>query len=271
MGTEANNQRSRGITEKTTEEILRLIHEEDKTAFEAVGHAVGPMSEATDIMVSGIRSGGRVIYAGAGTSGRVAVQDLVELEPTYGLGEDSFRYIMAGGEAALVKSKEGAEDDREDAVKQFRLLNPTVNDVVVGISASGRTPFVVAILEEASSMNIKTIGIVNNKDSQIEKVATVTIVLDTGAEVIQGSSRMKAGTAQKMALNMMSTALAVKLGRTYDNMMSYMGVQYNMKLLNRAVTFLVDEFSISREEASRALEKNDYKLWLAIEEIKKGK
>ena len=269
LTTEENNPRTRGISEKGTEEIVRIINEEDFQAFAAVKASVKEIAKAADMCLSGIRMGGRVIYVGAGTSGRIAVQDIVELDPTYGLDSKTFIYLMAGGVDALLKSQEGSEDDTNAPIEALKKAALSNRDVVVGISASGRTPFVLSALKFGNSIGSATIGIVNNKGSIIEKEAKHCIVLDTGPEVIQGSTRMKAGTAQKLTLNAMSTTIAVKLGRVYNNMMSYMGVTFNAKLKERAISFLMNEFSVGQEDAVTALEKSDYKLWAAIDFLKK--
>ena len=271
MTTEGNNPKTRGISSKRTEDIVRIINEEDFQAFEAVKASVTEIAKAADICLSGIKKGGRVIYVGAGTSGRIAVQDIVELDPTYGLDSKTFLYVMAGGLDALLKSQEGSEDDTQAAVDALKKIDLKRDDIVVGISASGRTPFVLAALKYGNDIGSSTIGIVNNPGSVIEKEASHCIVLDTGPEVIQGSTRMKAGTAQKLTLNAMSTTIAIKLGRVYDNMMSYMGVTFNAKLKERAISFLMNEFAVSRDDALRTLEKSDYKLWAAIDRLKAGR
>lgn len=268
MTTEENNPRTRGISVMETVDIVRIINEEDFKAFDAVKASVKEIAKAADICISGIHNGGRVVYVGAGTSGRIAVQDVVELDPTYGLDRKTFIYIMAGGLDALLKSQEGSEDNTEAAITALKDIGLNAHDIIVGISASGRTPFVLSALKYGNSIGSATIGMVNNQGSIIEKEALHCIVLDTGPEVIQGSTRMKAGTAQKLALNAMSTTIAIKLGRVYDNMMSYMGVTFNEKLKERAISFLVNEFAISREEALKALEQSDYKLWAAIDDLK---
>jgi N-acetylmuramic acid 6-phosphate etherase len=271
LTTEENNPKTRGISSKRTEDIVRIINEEDFQAFEAVKASVTEIAKAADICLSGIKKGGRVIYVGAGTSGRIAVQDIVELDPTYGLDSKTFLYVMAGGLDALLKSQEGSEDDTQAAVDALKKIDLKRDDIVVGISASGRTPFVLAALKYGNDIGSSTIGIVNNPGSVIEKEASHCIVLDTGPEVIQGSTRMKAGTAQKLTLNAMSTTIAIKLGRVYDNMMSYMGVTFNAKLKERAISFLMNEFAVSRDDALRTLEKSDYKLWAAIDRLKAGR
>lgn len=268
MSTESNNPRSRDIAEKSTAEIVRIINDEDFQAFKAVKESVLAVAKAAEICFSSIEKGGRVIYVGAGTSGRIAVQDIVELEPTYGLDSRYFVYVMAGGEGALLKSQEGSEDDTGAAISKMKEIKLTSSDAVVGISASGRTPFVLSALKFANETGSYTIGIVNNADSAIEKVASHCVVLDTGPEVIQGSTRMKAGTSQKLALNAISTTVAIKLGRVYHNMMSYMGVTYNKKLTERAISFLMNEFGVSKDVALATLESSGYRLWEAIEKLK---
>jgi N-acetylmuramic acid 6-phosphate etherase len=270
LTTEENNPKTRGISSKRTEDIVRIINEEDFQAFEAVKASVKDIARAADICLSGIKKGGRVVYVGAGTSGRIAVQDVVELDPTYGLDSKTFLYVMAGGPDALLKSQEGSEDDTQAAVVALKKIDLNQNDIVVGISASGRTPFVLSALKYGNGIGSSTIGIVNNPGSVIEKEASHCIVLNTGPEVIQGSTRMKAGTAQKLALNAMSTTIAIKLGRVYDNMMSYMGVTFNAKLKERAISFLINEFAVSRDDAISTLKKSDYKLWAAIDMLKAG-
>ena len=270
LTTEENNPKTRGISSKRTEDIVRIINEEDFQAFEAVKASVKDIARAADICLSGIKKGGRVVYVGAGTSGRIAVQDVVELDPTYGLDSKTFLYVMAGGPDALLKSQEGSEDDTQAAVVALKKIDLNQNDIVVGISASGRTPFVLSALKYGNGIGSSTIGIVNNPGSVIEKEASHCIVLNTGPEVIQGSTRMKAGTSQKLALNAMSTTIAIKLGRVYDNMMSYMGVTFNAKLKERAISFLMNEFAVSRDDAISTLKKSDYKLWAAIDRLKAG-
>ena len=268
MTTEENNPRTRGISEKETEEIVRIINEEDLQAFAAVKASVKDIAKAADMCLSGLKMGGRVIYVGAGTSGRIAVQDIVELDPTYGLDSKSFIYIMAGGVDALLKSQEGSEDDTKAPIVALKKAALSDHDVVIGISASGKTPFVISALKFGNSIGSATIGIVNNRGSVIEKEAKHCVVLETGPEVIQGSTRMKAGTAQKLTLNAISTTVAIKLGRVYDNMMSYMGVTFNTKLKERAISFLMNEFSVDRKDAIKALENSDNKLWAAIDLLK---
>jgi len=181
-----------------------------------------------------------------------------------------FYYIMAGGNEALAKSKEGAEDDREKAIEELKGYELNEKDVVIGITASGRTPFVVAAIEYGKSVGAYTVSITNNRNSVVSKISDYSIVLDTGEEVIQGSTRMKAGTAQKMTLNIISTTLAIKLGKTDGNVMTHMKAFYNEKLKNRAVKILIDKFGIDEEKARKILEMVNYNIPEALNLLKRS-
>ncbi len=268
--TEDNNPDSRGIAGKNVRNILEIIHAEDYNAFRAVDDAMDQLSVAVTETHKRLVSGGRVFYVGAGTSGRLAAQDAVELEPTYGIGNDMFDFIMAGGNNALIRSVEGAEDDTDSSKEELKKRNLCKLDTVVGISASGRTPFVLGAIEYGRETGALTIGIVNNTGSIICKRSEICILLETGPEVIQGSTRMKAGTSQKIVLNAYSTALAILLGKTYDNIMSHMGVKYNTKLKQRAVNILISEFKIGATEAEALLVKNNYRLDRIINGLRNG-
>ena len=177
MSTESNNPRSRDIDEKSTAEIVRIINDEDFQAFKAVKESVLAVAKAAEICFSSIEKGGRVIYVGAGTSGRIAVQDIVELEPTYGLDSRYFVYVMAGGEGALLKSQEGSEDDTGTAISKMKEIKLTSSDAVVGISASGRTPFVLSALKFANETGSYTIGIVNNAEMKFLNASSIVRTL----------------------------------------------------------------------------------------------
>jgi N-acetylmuramic acid 6-phosphate etherase len=269
MGTEDNNIRTRDIDKMDTLKIVETIHLEDIRAYEAVGCAKESIAKVIDSIYERVTAGGRVFYIGAGTSGRIAAQDVAELEPTYGIMY-IFYYIMAGGNEALAKSKEGAEDDREKAVEELKGYELNEKDVVIGITASGRTPFVVAAIEYGKSVGAYTVSITNNRNSVVSKISDYSIVLDTGEEVIQGSTRMKAGTAQKMTLNIISTTLAIKLGKTDGNVMTHMKAFYNEKLKNRAVKILIDKFGIDEEKARKILEMVNYNIPEALNLLKRS-
>lgn len=250
-------------------DMAHFIHLADIEAFEAVGREIEKISRAAEMAYSAINGGGRVIYVGAGTSGRIAAQDVVELRPTYGLGSDAFDFVMAGGEKALVQSIEGSEDSEKDATDALKNLKLSSKDLIVGITASGSTPYVLASLKYGRSLKTPTIGITCNRNKPVADLSDLCIELITGAEVIQGSTRMKAGTAQKMTLNIISTVVAVKLGRTYKNTMSNMGSWYNQKLKSRAVNILVQQFGLSKEDAVKTLEAVNYDISRAIDLVRK--
>ena len=215
--TEDINPFSVNIHEWDEETISSFIHLSDIAAYEAVGKAMDEISKACRMILESLEKGGRVIYLGAGTSGRVAAQDVVELLPTYDLGTDYFDFILAGGVGSLVKSVEGAEDDRNGSIEELKFRNIKQADIIVGVTASGTTPFVIGGMDYARSVGGRTIGITNNHGKIVEQSSDLCIELLTGSEVIQGSTRMKAGTAQKMALNIIATTVAVKLDRTHRN------------------------------------------------------
>jgi N-acetylmuramic acid 6-phosphate etherase len=267
--TERNNIRSEKIAQFDTFRIVETIHLEDIKAYEAVGCQLEKISNVIDKIYENFKRGGRIIYIGAGTSGRIGAQDAIEMWPTYGLGKDRFDYLIAGGEEALRRSVENAEDMENDAVNGLRDKNLNSLDTVVGISASGTTPFVIAGVRYAKMIGAYTVAIVNNPESPMLDIADDSIVLNTGEEVIQGSTRLKAGTAQKMVLNIISTSIAVKSGRTYGNQMIHMKAFYNRKLRQRAVNILMERYGLNEEKARELLEKNNYNILIAMNEIER--
>ncbi len=259
-GTEDNNPATRDIDQMDTLDVVRCIHEADRDAYSAIDDALDDVTKAVEVALDRIEKGGRVIYVGAGTSGRLAVQDVAELRPTYGIDETMFDYIIAGGSEAILKSVEGAEDSRSKPIEMLKAKDLGRHDVVFGITASGTTPFVLAALDYASTVGAYSIGLTNNRNRPIEEVTNMTIVLDSGPEVIQGSTRMKAGTAQKMVLGMFSTAIAIKLGFTYKNTMSRMGAWFNEKLRKRAIRMVSTEFGLDMDAARKILEDHYYRI-----------
>ncbi len=257
-GTEDNNVYSKDISSWTSQEIASFIHLSDHEALEAIHPQIGRIAEVIDMCVKSIENGGKVIYIGSGTSGRIGVQDVAELRPTYGIESDMFDFIMAGGERAIIESIEGAEDSLTASAEALRNKNLRKGDVLVGITASGTTPFVVEALKYAKEVGAHAIALTNNSGRAVSEIAEVSIEILSGPEVIQGSTRMKAGTTQKLVLNMISTAVAVKLGFTHQNKMVKMQSWYNQKLRKRAVKMLVDEFGVSSTEAKETLEKYAY-------------
>jgi len=235
--TESRNPASRGLDNKPVEEILHIINAEDKKVPEAVGQAIDQIALAVEAFIASYRRGGRIFYVGAGTSGRLAIIDAVECPPTFGVPPERIQGILAGGMNAFFKAEESYEDDRDGGRRLVEERKMSEKDLIVGISASGETPFVLGVIEAAKQRNIKTVGITNNPQSTLARLVEIPIVVVVGPEVIAGSTRLKAGTAQKMVLNMISTTAMIKLGKVYDNLM--IDVQANnRKLRRRAETIL---------------------------------
>ncbi len=254
IGTEQRNPNTMNIDKVPTNEILRLINNEDKTIPFAVEKEIEHIGALVDCVVEQFYKDGRLIYIGAGTSGRIGLVDAVECRPTYSCSDEMVQCLMAGGMKAMVKAVEGAEDSKEMAVEQLKEINLQSNDVVVGIAASGRTPYVIGAIEYAKSIGCKTGSISTSLNSEIGKIADYKIEAVTGAEPITGSTRMKSGTAQKLICNMITTAAMVKMGKVYSNLM--IDVQpTNQKLVKRAQSILSQAVGISNEEAQVYIDK----------------
>jgi N-acetylmuramic acid 6-phosphate etherase len=221
-------------------------------AVAAVRRALPQITHAADAAAERLGGSGRLIYAGAGTSGRIAVQDGAELGPTFGWPAVQLVFAMAGGEAALLNSVEGAEDDAADGAAQMAQAMTGPADVVIGVAASGATPFTLAAITEARRRGALTIGLANNPGAPLLDAAEFSVLLDTGSEVLAGSTRMKAGTAQKTALNLISTAIMIRLGRVYKGQMVDMQLS-NAKLRKRAVTMVAGLAGCGQAEAAAAL------------------
>ncbi len=265
--TEKFNENSKNIDIKPTKDILKTINDEDKTVAFAVEKALGEIEKAVDIITENFKLEGRLFYFGAGTSGRLGVLDASECPPTFSAPKDMVQGYIAGGDSALRTAVEGAEDSVELAREDFNRLNITKNDTVVSISASGNAKYVVEILKLGKDKNAKTIGISNNKNALLKEFSDVFIFLDTGAEVISGSTRMKAGTAQKMTLNMLTTASMIKLGKVYDNLMVDV-MPTNEKLKDRAERIVKEITGADNLKVSEALNKADYNVKTAAVMIK---
>jgi len=263
LETEQAHPTSKALSELGTEEILRLINEEDRKAVLAVEAAIPQIARLVDTVVEALRSGGKWFYVGAGTSGRLAVMDVAELLPTYNAGPELAEALIAGGPGALVRPIEGAEDDEEMAVRELKGRRLCSRDVVIGISASGRTPYVVAALRYAKSVGATTAAITCVDGSPVTKYADISVVLRTGPEVVTGSTRMKAATAQKMVLTMFSTAVMVRLGRVHGNLMVSLQ-PVSKKLRERAKRIIMTEAGVSYEQASQLLEAANYDVVVAI-------
>ncbi len=233
LNTESNNPKSRHIDRLSTGEIVRLINAEDAEVAAAIQAALPQVARAVDAIVDAITSGGRLFYVGAGTSGRLGVLDAVECVPTFSTPPELVQGIIAGGERAFFQAVEGAEDDRAQAERDLRARGLAQADIVCGIAASGRTPYVIAALQYARALGARSIAIACNPDSAIGALADISISVALGPEVISGSTRMKAGSAQKMILNMLSTASMIRLGKVYGNLMVDVKVT-NQKLAERA-------------------------------------
>jgi len=263
LETEQRNPASEALSEMETIDILRVINEEDKKVAYAVEKAIPEIAKLVDTIVEAVKSGGKWFYVGAGTSGRLAVMDVAELLPTYDIGPETVEALIAGGPGAMVRPIEGAEDDEEMAVRELKGKRLSSKDVVVGVSASGRTPYVVSALRYAQSIGAKTAAITCVEGSPVTKYADIKIVLRTGPEVITGSTRMKAATAQKMVLTMLSTTVMVKLGRVHGNLMVSLQ-PVSRKLKERAKRILIMEAGVTYEQATRILEAANYNVVAAI-------
>jgi N-acetylmuramic acid 6-phosphate etherase len=253
MATEQISPRYLNLDSWSTAEMIAAMYEGQLSAAAAVRGALNDIAAAVDDAVPALQRGGRIVYAGAGTSGRIAVQDGTELPPTFGWPADRVVYAMAGGLGALVESVEGAEDDEEAGAAAMTDARIGPDDVVLGIAASGTTPFTIGALRAASAAGAVTIALANNADAPLFVVARHRILVETGTEVIAGSTRMKAGTAQKIVLNLFSSAVMVQLGRVYLGMMVHMRAS-NAKLRQRAEGMVRQIVGCDAESAARYVE-----------------
>jgi len=244
-------------------EIVTLINAEDATVAAAVGRALPQIARAVDAVVAGLRQGGRLIYVGAGTSGRLGALDASEIPPTFNTDPRSVQYIMAGGPKALAASTEASEDDTSLAIAEIKKRKPGKNDVVLGIASSGRTPFTIAAVEYAASRGTRTIALTCNRNSPLERAADFAIVTEVGPEVLAGSSRMKAGTAHKMVLNMISTGAMTRLGYVYGNLMVNVWTK-NEKLIQRAIRIVEQATGADHDAASHALKASGNRTPVAV-------
>ena len=267
--TEPRNPRTRGIGAKSTMEILRAIHREDASVIRSVRAALPSIARAVDAIGAALSSGGRLFYVGAGTSGRLAALDAAEIPPTFGTPPRMVQAILAGGRRALTHAVEGAEDNRVQGAKDLAARGLTSKDAVVGIAASGGTPYVLGALAFANKKGAATIGITSNPKTPITEIAQIGIVTPTGPEVITGSTRMKAGTAQKLVLNMLSTTTMIRLGRVYDNWMIGVALT-NRKLQARGLRILMEASGKGVADSTRALRQSGHNLAAALIMLKTG-
>ena len=265
--TEQPNPISADLDTKSTREILEIINREDHKVAPAVRKVIPQIARAADLAVQAHRRGGRLIYLGAGTSGRLGVLDAAEVIPTF--GTDSIQGVMAGAPESMFRPTEASEDDPRLAVRDLRRIRFGRRDVLVGISASGRTPYVLGGLQYARRLGAKTVALTSNPAAPSRQLSDVAIVPVVGPEVIAGSTRMKAGTAQKLVLNMLSTATMVRLGRVFSNLMIFVELN-NQKLRKRGEEILVEVTGSTPDAAARALEKSGGRLPVALLMLIKG-
>jgi len=252
LTTEKTNWASTDLDLKSSLEIVRVINTEDAKAVDAVRRALPQIARAVGLIANALQKGGRLIYVGAGTSGRIAALDAAECPPTFNVDPRMVQFVMAGGPAALASALEADEDSRELGRREMAKRKPRRNDVVVGIAASRRTPFTIAAFEYAKSKGAQTISVTCNRNTPLQRAAHLAIVTEVGPEVISGSTRMKAGTAQKMVLNMLSSGAMTRLGYVYGNLMVNVTPR-NSKLAARGVSILQQAASVSSDVASKAL------------------
>jgi N-acetylmuramic acid 6-phosphate etherase len=268
-GTELQNPRSRGLDRKSTLEILRALNREDARVAPAVRRELPSIARAVDAIAKSLRSGGKLFYVGAGTSGRLAVLDAAECPPTFGMPPGMVQAIIAGGARALRHAAEDAEDSAADGARDLRRAGVKRGDVVVGLSASGTTQYVLGALDFAKRRGLMTIGVTANTRSPLARLARIAIAPDTGPEAIAGSTRLKAGTAQKLVLNLLSTAAMVRLGRIYDNWMVHVALT-NQKLRQRGARVLEEAAGVSASAAKHALRQTGHDLPVALVMLKTG-
>lgn len=269
LTTEQRNRRSMNIDAKSVGDILRIINAEDKKVAAVVAREIPYIAKAVTLVVDALRKGGRLIYVGAGTSGRLGILDAAECPPTYGTDPRMIRGVIAGGKRAVFRSIEGAEDRAEEGRQVIDKQHVTEKDVVCGIAASRRTPFVVAAIERGRERGAKTIFVTTNPRRNFHLKVDVAICPEVGAEVIMGSTRMKSGTAQKLVLNMITTTAMIRLGKVYENMMIDLQMK-SRKLEERAKRVLMIVTGVTYKEAEKVLKQAGGHVKTAIVMIKAG-
>jgi N-acetylmuramic acid 6-phosphate etherase len=266
MGTETRNPRSFGLDRMSAEQIVRLMNEEDQAVNRALQAAELSIARAAEHVAAAFRAGGRVVYVGAGTSGRVATMDAAEMPPTFGVDSDRFIAVIAGGVSAGLNAVEDAEDSVGSGIAALNALHLSANDVVIGLAASGTTPFVVAAVQHARRIGCWTCGIANNRGTPLLESVDHPILLDTGPEVLTGSTRLKAGTSQKMVLNRISTIAMVLSGKVIENLMVDVKAN-NAKLKDRCVRILRELAPVTHDEALELLEQNSWNVRRALDAV----
>jgi N-acetylmuramic acid 6-phosphate etherase len=267
--TEQRNPASTNLDRMSALEIVRLMNREDHKLAAAVARELPAIARAVEAIAARIRKGGRLIYIGAGSSGRIGVLDASECPPTFGTPPTLVRALIAGGRKAVTGPVEGAEDRPRDAVRDLKKIGLAAEDVLVGIAASGTTPYVLGAMSYAKKRRALAIGISSNRNSPVERAASIAITPEVGPEVLTGSTRLKAGTAQKMVLNMLSTATMVRLGYVYENLMIDLLIA-NAKLEKRAGEILEDAGAQTASSAGHALRQSKHDLRVALVMLKTG-
>jgi N-acetylmuramic acid 6-phosphate etherase len=267
--TEQRNRHSRGLDRKSTLDVLRVLNREDARVALAVRRELPKIAQAVEAIVHAFRRGGRLFYVGAGTSGRLAVIDAAECPPTFGTPPKMVKAILAGGARAIRHAVEGAEDSSAGGARDLSRSGVMRRDVVVGLSASGATPYVIGALRLARRRGAITVGVTSNPRSPLARHSRIAIALDTGPEAIAGSTRLKAGTAQKMVLNLLSTAAMVRLGRIYENWMINVALT-NQKLRRRGARILEEAAGVNASQAQHALRRTGHDLPAALVMLKTG-
>lgn len=263
LKTEMRNEASRHIDKMDTEGMLRLIHTENQNAVDAVKNALPQIAVVCDLVAESFEQGGRLFYIGAGTSGRLGVMDAAECPPTYGVPRDQVIGIIAGGDQCLKQAAEFQEDDAAAGRRDLETYELCDKDVVIGISASGGAAYVVGALQYANQMGAATVSLSSNPDTPMERVAKYSIVTDTGAEVVTGSTRMKSGTAQKLVLNMISTVAMIKTGKVYENLMINLKPT-NRKLRQRMIRIVCEIKECTPTEAEKLLDAHSWDIRSAV-------
>jgi N-acetylmuramic acid 6-phosphate etherase len=267
--TETSNSASEGFDTKSALEIARIINHEDAKIAAAVKKAIPEIAIVIDIVARSLRDGGRLIYVGAGSSGRIAALDASECPPTYSTLPSQVQYIMAGGPKALASASDVNEDSPEIGQRDIARRRPTRKDIIIGVSASGSTPYVVGAVEYARARGAMTAAITCNNGTPLSEVADTTIVVEVGPEVVSGSTRMKSATAQKMVLNMITTGAMTRLGYVYDNLMVNVHMK-NAKLVERGIRVLMKVCNIDRDQAIRTIKSAGKSIPIAVVMLKAG-
>lgn len=269
IATEQRNPNTMNIDTLSTLDMVKLINQEDHRVADAVGEVTNKIAQAVDVIAEKLAAGGRLIYCGAGTSGRLGILDAVECPPTYSTDPETVQALMAGGYGAIFKAVEGAEDSKELGVQDMQNIHFSQKDVLVGIAASGRTPYVRGCMEYAKQLGAPIVAVTCCPGSELDQFADIGIAPAPGPEVVTGSTRMKSGTAQKMVLNMLSTGAMIKLGKVYGNLMVDVKPS-NEKLIRRCVTIVCSAAECTEAEATKALEECDYRPKVAIVMVLRG-